>query len=188
MMENFNQVIMVENKGKTFQVKVIEEQLIVNTILRTDCTCHGCRVAEEKEIHQLGERVEDADSAREAKKINKVVLIDTNSVPHLAEVEHSQHVSIKIVEDPERDRLELQEHADSSNELSMVNETGPPPNINDNALEIGSMMNPVACKEQSRDSMKPLGNDQLQEKSACDTPVIESQGTGVMTPNIILRQ
>lgn len=59
-----------------------------------------------------------------------VVLIDTNSVAHLAEVEHSQHVSVKIVEDPERDRVELQEHADSSNELSMVNETGPPPNIN----------------------------------------------------------
>lgn len=107
MMENINQVIMVENKGKTFQGRVIEEQLIVNTILRTDCTCHGCRVAKEKEILQSGLRVEDADSALEAKKMINVVLIDTNSVAHLAEVEHSQHVSVKIVEDPERDRVEL---------------------------------------------------------------------------------
>ncbi|KAI8550779.1 hypothetical protein RHMOL_Rhmol06G0133500 [Rhododendron molle] len=119
MMENINQVIMVENKGKTFQVRVIEEQLIINTILRTDCTCHGCRVAEEKEILQSGERVQDANSALEVKKMNKVVLIDTNSVAHMAEVKHSQHVSVKLVEDPERDRVELREHANSSNELSM---------------------------------------------------------------------
>ncbi|KAI8561024.1 hypothetical protein RHMOL_Rhmol04G0303500 [Rhododendron molle] len=69
-MELINQVVEIENKGKTSQIRVIEEQMVINTILRTDCACTGCNIerslsnpstAESKEQHQSREDEDDVE-------------------------------------------------------------------------------------------------------------------------------
>ncbi|KAE9447616.1 hypothetical protein C3L33_20484, partial [Rhododendron williamsianum] len=45
---SINEVLEVECKGKLFQVRVMEEQMMINTILRTECSCTGCKIEEEK--------------------------------------------------------------------------------------------------------------------------------------------
>lgn len=47
----------VESKGKLHQIRAIEEQLVINTFLRTNCSCPGCNVKEMKH----NEREEDGD-------------------------------------------------------------------------------------------------------------------------------
>lgn len=47
-MEAINEVIEVECKGKYFKVRVMEEQMLINTILRTECSCSGCRIEDQK--------------------------------------------------------------------------------------------------------------------------------------------
>ncbi|KAG5564401.1 hypothetical protein RHGRI_000556 [Rhododendron griersonianum] len=148
-----------------------------------DCTCQGCRVAEEIET---GEKEEDADSAFEAHNLNKVDLIDTNSVAHCADVEKSQKEFVQVEKDTDRDKVD--EHADSSNELSIGRETEPPLAIIDTVLGNNKIIKDMACEEHLWDSRLPLGNDTVQEGSATDTPAMDSQGTGAITPSLILGQ
>ncbi|KAG5555635.1 hypothetical protein RHGRI_006326 [Rhododendron griersonianum] len=41
-MDLINQTMELENKGKIWKIRIIEEQMVINTILRTDCSCPGC--------------------------------------------------------------------------------------------------------------------------------------------------
>lgn len=39
-----NQLVEINNFDCVSQIRVMEEQMVVNTILRTDCACSGCRI------------------------------------------------------------------------------------------------------------------------------------------------
>ena len=43
-MDPINKVVELENNGSLTQIRVMEEQLVVNTVLRTECACPGCQV------------------------------------------------------------------------------------------------------------------------------------------------
>ncbi|KAG5561225.1 hypothetical protein RHGRI_004298 [Rhododendron griersonianum] len=43
-MNMINQLVEIKSNGSAIQIRVMEEQMVVNTILRTDCACPGCRV------------------------------------------------------------------------------------------------------------------------------------------------
>ena len=43
-MDPINRVVELENNGSLTQIRVMEEQLVVNTVLRTECACPGCQV------------------------------------------------------------------------------------------------------------------------------------------------
>ena len=43
-MDSINNVMELDYNGSLTQIRVMEEQLVVNTVLRTDCACPGCQV------------------------------------------------------------------------------------------------------------------------------------------------
>ncbi|GFS37612.1 hypothetical protein Acr_00g0053050 [Actinidia rufa] len=55
VMELINKVVGLDNNGSSFQIRVMEEQLVVNTVLRTDCACPGCQVEVPTLNHNLAE-------------------------------------------------------------------------------------------------------------------------------------
>ena len=55
VMELINKVVGLDNNGSSFQIRVMEEQLVVNTVLRTDCACPGCQVEAPTLNHNLAE-------------------------------------------------------------------------------------------------------------------------------------
>ncbi|KAI8570745.1 hypothetical protein RHMOL_Rhmol01G0060400 [Rhododendron molle] len=62
-MEAINEVIEVECKGKYFKVNVMEEQMLINTILRTECSCSGCRIEDQKKekMEEVKEQVAETE-------------------------------------------------------------------------------------------------------------------------------
>lgn len=44
IMDSINKVVELENNGKLIKIRIMEEQLVVNTVLRTDCACLGCQM------------------------------------------------------------------------------------------------------------------------------------------------
>ncbi|GFS29226.1 hypothetical protein Acr_00g0005860 [Actinidia rufa] len=56
-MESINKVMELDNNGNLFQIRVMEEQLVVNTVLCTDCACSGCQV----EASSLQKPLEDSN-------------------------------------------------------------------------------------------------------------------------------
>lgn len=64
-----NQVILVENKGVQFKIRVCEEQIVVNTILRAECNCKGCKEEGELNIeeNELVNRSEQGSHMEETK-------------------------------------------------------------------------------------------------------------------------
>ncbi|GFZ09210.1 hypothetical protein Acr_20g0010180 [Actinidia rufa] len=51
VMDLINKVVELDNNGSLTQIRVMEEQLVVNTVLRTDCACPGCQV-EASSLHK----------------------------------------------------------------------------------------------------------------------------------------
>lgn len=43
-MDMINQLVEIKSNGSAIQIRVMEEQMVVNTILRNDCACPGCHV------------------------------------------------------------------------------------------------------------------------------------------------
>ncbi|GFS33349.1 hypothetical protein Acr_00g0027860 [Actinidia rufa] len=42
VMDSINKTVELDNNGSLTQIRVMEEQLVMNTVLRTDCACPGC--------------------------------------------------------------------------------------------------------------------------------------------------
>ncbi|KAI8525263.1 hypothetical protein RHMOL_Rhmol13G0217000 [Rhododendron molle] len=57
-MDLINQTIELESKRKIWKIRIIEEQMVVNTILRTDCACPGCHVDSSSQIPSAGDSKE----------------------------------------------------------------------------------------------------------------------------------
>ncbi|GFZ21516.1 hypothetical protein Acr_29g0006780 [Actinidia rufa] len=51
VMDLINKVLELDNNGSLTKIRVMEEQLVVNTVLRTDCACPGCQV-EASSLHK----------------------------------------------------------------------------------------------------------------------------------------
>ncbi|GFZ08924.1 hypothetical protein Acr_20g0007320 [Actinidia rufa] len=56
VMESINKTVELDNNGSLSQIRVMEEQLMVNTILRTDCACPECQV----EVSSLNQPLDEA--------------------------------------------------------------------------------------------------------------------------------
>lgn len=41
-MDTINKVVSLQIKDKSYDVRIVEEQLVVNTVLKTECKCNGC--------------------------------------------------------------------------------------------------------------------------------------------------
>lgn len=95
--EMINEVM--ESKGKLHQIKAIEEQMVINTFLRTNCSCPGCNVQE----MQHNEREEDGDVDEEDDEENSRKEVDNElSQPDVvAETEGSkmEELAVDIVEE-----------------------------------------------------------------------------------------
>lgn len=55
-MEKINQVITLVNKDRKYNVRVSEEQYVINTILRSECKCNGCSTPENSTCNSNFER------------------------------------------------------------------------------------------------------------------------------------
>ncbi|GFZ16177.1 hypothetical protein Acr_25g0005860 [Actinidia rufa] len=65
-MDSINKVVELENNGRISQIRVMEEQLVVNTVLRTDCACPGCQV----EVPSLNQNLDEASVQSPIKMVN----------------------------------------------------------------------------------------------------------------------
>lgn len=81
-METVNDVILVEFNGKRFKVRIMEEQMVINTILRTDCACKGCR---EKEDEMIAEDEDNPSNNQDSDKEEDEADEDTHE--HMADTE-----------------------------------------------------------------------------------------------------
>ncbi|GFS45394.1 hypothetical protein Acr_00g0095870 [Actinidia rufa] len=66
VMDSINKVVELENNGRISQIRVMEEQLVVNTVLRTDCACPGCQV----EVPSLNQNLDEASVQSPIKMVN----------------------------------------------------------------------------------------------------------------------
>ncbi|KAI8535023.1 hypothetical protein RHMOL_Rhmol10G0142700 [Rhododendron molle] len=88
-MDLINQIVEINNNGSVSQIRVMEEQMVVNTILRTDCACPGCRIevsspkpsTEESKENQNRENDDDVDD--DADWVEEVAETEGNNVDNL---------------------------------------------------------------------------------------------------------
>ncbi|GFS40280.1 hypothetical protein Acr_00g0067550 [Actinidia rufa] len=66
VMDSINKVVELENNGRISQIRVMEEQLVVNTVLNTDCACPGCQV----EVPSLNQNLDEASVQFPIKMVN----------------------------------------------------------------------------------------------------------------------
>ncbi|GFZ18405.1 hypothetical protein Acr_27g0001440 [Actinidia rufa] len=66
VMDSINKVMELENNGRISQIRVMEEQLVVNTVLRTNCACPGCQV----EVPSLNQNLDEASVQSPIKMVN----------------------------------------------------------------------------------------------------------------------
>lgn len=62
-MELINEVMDIECRNEVFKIRVIEEQMVIHTFLKADCTCKGCNVQEPITSSQA--KVNEDDDGRE---------------------------------------------------------------------------------------------------------------------------
>lgn len=63
IMEGINEVIEVECKGSIHRIRVMEEQLVVNTFLKTDCCCQGCLIKVSSSLNNKDNQMEENEAA-----------------------------------------------------------------------------------------------------------------------------
>ncbi|GFZ02647.1 hypothetical protein Acr_15g0012550 [Actinidia rufa] len=56
VMESINKTVELDNNGSLSQIRVMEEQLVMNIVLHTDCACPGCQV----EVSSLNQPLDEA--------------------------------------------------------------------------------------------------------------------------------
>lgn len=91
-MDMINKVVFVENKGVKFQVRICEEQVVVNTIINNDCKCKGCYE-------------EDADMEEVVGRVEQMADIDKSQYSHVEDTlktmaENSMEIVNETVETP----------------------------------------------------------------------------------------
>ncbi|KAI8571108.1 hypothetical protein RHMOL_Rhmol01G0092000 [Rhododendron molle] len=141
-MEIINQVIEVEHKGRIMNIRVIEEQMVINTFLRASCSCEGCVAQESKENKQSEnsqEKEEDDDREKHKDPIEEVaetqgtnvndVEKDKGSIEEVAEI-----VGTKVNDmEKNKDQFEDEEEDIGSN----VNVLGTP--VDNSAEEVATL-------------------------------------------------
>ena len=91
VMDLINKVVELDNNGSLTQIRVMEEQLVVNTVLRTDCACPGCQV----EASSLHKPLDDSSVQSLTKKDNGGDV--RSKVPLIEEVVESVSSPLKVL-------------------------------------------------------------------------------------------
>lgn len=73
-MEMINEVVTVESKGILHQVRVIEEQMVVNTFIQADCSCPGCKIQETLHVDEEEDEDDVDDKDKRKNDVDNEVL------------------------------------------------------------------------------------------------------------------
>ena len=94
IMDSINKIVELVNKGKSIKIRVMEEQMVVNTMLRMDCVCPGCHMESSSKGKCLDEHMmhpttkeDDGGEVRSKSKLDEGEAESTS--PHLEEVAES---------------------------------------------------------------------------------------------------
>lgn len=86
-MKLINATVDLENNGRSFQIRIVEEQMVVNTFLKTDCACPGWNLEDSSLNPSIGEskkqqqnRDEDDDVADGLDLVEEVAETEGNTV------------------------------------------------------------------------------------------------------------
>lgn len=99
-MEMINEVVTVESKGILHQVRVIEEQMVINTFIQSDCSCPGCKIQET--LHVDEEEDEDDVDDKDKRKNdvdNEVLQLEGVAETEGSKVEEFVEDSVEMVAD-----------------------------------------------------------------------------------------
>lgn len=113
VMEIINQIVELENNKKSFQVRVIEEQMVINTFLKTDCNCSGCLVNDS--LIQSQSKICDDDDEENSSRIlaMDVGKIDNHLDIHNVEGENCNSKPVTDVHTPVDNVEVVEEVADT---------------------------------------------------------------------------
>lgn len=112
-MEMINEVVTVESKGILHQVRVIEEQMVINTFIQSDCSCPGCKIQETLHVDEE----EDEDDVDDKDKRKNDVDNEVLQLEGVAETEGSK------VEEFVEDSVEMVADSTALNAKSAANTT-----------------------------------------------------------------
>lgn len=65
-MDPVNEVMDIECRNEVFKIRVVEEQLVIHTFLKTICTCKGCNIQEAVALLQ-----DNVDSSDDGSKVDE---------------------------------------------------------------------------------------------------------------------
>ncbi|XP_057472861.1 uncharacterized protein LOC130761391 [Actinidia eriantha] len=91
VMDLINKVVGLDNNGSSFQIRVMEEQLVVNTVLRTDCACPGCQV----EVPTLNQNLAEESVQSTSKRVNGSDTI--SKIPLIEDVAEAINYPLQVV-------------------------------------------------------------------------------------------
>lgn len=110
IMEGINEVIEVECKGSIYKIRVMEEQLVVNTFLKANCSCNGCLIR----IPSSSNKAEEQKENNEEESSNKEEEHKENNEEELNGV-MKDNIGMKMVANP----------IDAANPIGLVSSVEP---------------------------------------------------------------
>lgn len=145
IMEGINEVIEVECKGSIYKIRVMEEQLVVNTFLKANCSCNGCLIR----IPSSSNKAEEQKENNEEESSNKEEEHKENNEEELNGV-MKDNIGMKMVANP----------VDAANPIGLVSSVEPVDVVDDSFESKDEQSRECMYRRSSiNEKLEPINND-----------------------------